>query len=587
MADNTWGQRSPEDPDAAPGQTPDALPDGQATATTSDLGRSFGNQRSDTTAQMPNQYRPEQAAPAVSTSAQNPAQASTTTPPLPPAQSAIGAALSGLPPTGSPAPGMSAPGLPTAAAPAPATSGERFAPGYNQMAAAAPVPQNVSQALPQNPAPADAIANSGPTAPPSVPPSVSSSGWSPLGATPSSPPVRTGQDAGVARYLPPVAPPESVAGKTTAAPAVEGTASRSGRWGWRALVSFVAGGIIAAAGFGAAQLAPSSETSAGTETAIAETAATTTTFAPRPATTQRDSGTVPLVPLDVDEPASFVAETLGPAVVQIDTELGVGSGVIYDDGLILTNNHVIQGSTQVRVQLADGSVLEGEVVGSDVKTDVGVVSVGPGLDLPRAQLALGEKAKVGQIAIAIGSPFDLQQSVTAGIVSAVDRPIPNTERGVVAMIQTDAPINPGNSGGALADRQGRVIGINTSIQTDGVSNANVGVGFAIPIDTAIRVADLLVAGEPIEPGFLGVSGDEPPGGEAGVVLVEVTPGSAAEGAGLLVGDRVLSLNGAPVTGFAELAGLVVANQAGDTVKLEIVRDEETIEVDVVLGINDN
>jgi S1-C subfamily serine protease len=211
------------------------------------------------------------------------------------------------------------------------------------------------------------------------------------------------------------------------------------------------------------------------------------------------------------------------------------------------------------------------------------VSVGPGLDLPIAQLATGQKAKVGQTAIAIGSPFDLQQSVTAGIVSAVDRPIPSTDRTFVAMIQTDAPINPGNSGGALADRYGRVIGINTSIQTDGLTAANVGVGFAVPIDTAIRVADLLVAGEPIQPGFLGVKGDDPQGGEAGVELIEITVGSAAEAAGLLVGDRVISVNEAPVTGFEELAGLVVANQAGDRVSIEIVRDGELIALDVTLG----
>lgn len=354
------------------------------------------------------------------------------------------------------------------------------------------------------------------------------------------------------------------------------------------MISFVAGGLLAAAGFAAAQISPATETASGTTTEVVQPSTTATTISESTtATTGRTSGTVPLVPPDVDEPASFVAQALGPAVVQIDTDFGVGSGVIYDDGLILTNNHVIEGAQLVRVKLSTGQVLDAEIVGSDPKTDVGVLSVGPGLDLPIAQLALGEKAQPGQIAIAIGSPFDLQQSVTAGIVSAVDRPIFNPEQGVVAMIQTDAPINPGNSGGALADRQGRVIGINTSIQTDGVTNTNIGVGFAIPIDTAIRIADLLTAGEPIEPGFLGVRGAEPPGGEPGVLLTEITVGSAAESAGLLEGDRVLSLNGAPVTGFAELAGLVVANQAGDTVTLEVIRDEELIVLEVVLGFNED
>ena len=223
---------------------------------------------------------------------------------------------------------------------------------------------------------------------------------------------------------------------------------------------------------------------------------------------------------------------LGPSVVQIETSFGIGSGVIYDENLILTNNHVVEGATAVTVRLSTGRVLDGEVVGTDPATDVAVVSVESDEALPQAELATGQKPQVGQLAIAIGSPFDLQQSVTQGIVSAVDRPIPNSETSVVAMIQTDAPINPGNSGGALADRFGRVIGINTSIQTDGFTTANVGVGFAIPIDTAVRIADLLAAGLPIEPGFLGVRGEEPADGEAGVVLTEITDGSAAETAGL-------------------------------------------------------
>ena len=234
------------------------------------------------------------------------------------------------------------------------------------------------------------------------------------------------------------------------------------------------------------------------------------------------------------------------------------------------------------MELADGRALEGDVIGADANTDIAVVSLGPDEDLPIAVLATGEKALVGQIAIAIGSPFDLQQSVTAGIVSAVDRPIPNGQS-VVAMIQTDAPINPGNSGGALADRRGRVIGINTSIQTDGLTSTNVGVGFAVPIDTAVRIADLLVAGEPIRPGFLGVRGQPPGTGEAGVEITEVTAGSAAEDAGLLVGDRVLSIDGVPVTQLDELAGLVLANQAGDTVVLEVIRDGAPLEIPAVLG----
>ena len=420
------------------------------------------------------------------------------------------------------------------------------------------------------------------------PPSVPNTGWSPLGATPTTPPIGAPQHpptlgrpaAGASPYLPPVAPPTDPVLAVTTPPEPR---ARS-RWGWRALVAFLAGGMVAAAGFGAARITLVEE--GATEAAPSTTVTETTT----PATRPEVRGTAPAPsaepPADV-EPAAFVAQVLGPSVVQIETSFGIGSGVIYDENLILTNNHVVEGATAVTVRLSTGRVLDGEVVGNDPATDVAVVSVDSDEPLPRADLATGQKPQVGQLAIAIGSPFDLQQSVTQGIVSAVDRPIPNSETSVVAMIQTDAPINPGNSGGALADRFGRVIGINTSIQTDGFTTANVGVGFAIPIDTAVRIADLLAAGLPIEPGFLGVRGEEPADGEAGVVLTEITDGSAAETAGLMTGDRVVSFNGAPVTEMVELAGLVLANQAGDAIVIEVVRDGELIEIEAVLGLREN
>ena len=234
------------------------------------------------------------------------------------------------------------------------------------------------------------------------------------------------------------------------------------------------------------------------------------------------------------EPAAYVSQVLGPSVVQIVTEFGLGSGVIYDQNLIMTNNHVIEGANQITVVLADGRHLDGTLVGSDVNSDVAVVRVPEGQNLTPATLATGQKAQVGQVAVAIGSPFELQQTVTAGIVSAVDRPVQTGRNEVyyMAMIQTDAPINPGNSGGALADRQGRVIGINTAIETGGASNTNAGIGFAIPIDTALRVADKLVAGQPIESGLLGVEGRVPADGSAGVEVTTVTAGSAAANAGV-------------------------------------------------------
>ena len=350
-------------------------------------------------------------------------------------------------------------------------------------------------------------------------------------------------------------------------------------WGWRALVTFVAGGLLTGGGFAVGQL--SSNEDAAIEAGVTPVSADVVP-APRP--------TLPLAPIplptdETAEPAELVAQLLGPSVVQINTSTGIGSGVIYRDGLILTNNHVIEGATTISVQLSDGRHFEGEVLGSDPNADIAVVSVGEGHDLPVATLATGEKAQVGQTAIAIGSPFRLQQTVTEGIVSAVDRPIPNG-RSYTAMIQTDAPINPGNSGGALADRFGRVIGINTAIQTGGTSNTNAGVGFAIPIDTALSVAERILANEPIESGFLGVTGGPSSDGSAGVEVTEVTPGTAADAAGLMVGDRILSIDGAPIGLFEELAGLVVARQPGDVVELEVVRNNELLVVHATLGQRD-
>ncbi len=344
-------------------------------------------------------------------------------------------------------------------------------------------------------------------------------------------------------------------------------------WGWRALASFMAGGALVAAGFvvGSRSAELEAVETAPTTTAPLNTVPSSTAPAPSAASGAEDR-----------DPAVVVAEQLGPSVVQIEIGDGVGSGVIYRDGLILTNEHVVRGATQVAVILRDGRILNGEVVGVEPDVDVAVITVGEGLGLPVAPLALDETPAVGSTAIAIGSPFRLQQTVTEGIVSAVNRPIPAGQV-YTPMIQTDAPINPGNSGGALANGEGRVIGINTAIQTRSFDNVNSGVGFAIPIDTAVSVADRLAEGEPILRGFLGVEGGPAVDGSAGVEIRSITPDSAAEEAGIEVGDRVLSVDGAPVTQIQELAGLVASREPGDVVALEVVRGEEQITVQVPLG----
>jgi S1-C subfamily serine protease len=223
------------------------------------------------------------------------------------------------------------------------------------------------------------------------------------------------------------------------------------------------------------------------------------------------------------------------------------------------------------------------VLGGDPATDVAVVNVDPPEDLAVATLGTGVEVVVGQLAVAIGSPFGLDQSVTAGIVSAVGRSS-ETPGGVIPAIQTDAPINTGNSGGALADRQGRIIGINDSIITGGGdSTGNLGIGFAIPIDLAKAVADRIVAGESTEAGFLGVEGVEATGGRAGAAIAAVSPGSPADEAGIEENDVVVAVDGLRVSSMIDLAAKIRTAQPGDTVILTVERDGQEIEIPVELA----
>ena len=296
--------------------------------------------------------------------------------------------------------------------------------------------------------------------------------------------------------------------------------------------------------------------------------------------------TAPSVPPPIrgsaSEPAAAVARALTPSVVQIETGVGLGSGVIYDaDGLILTAAHVVDGATgEVTVRLANGTRLDGEVVGTDDRTDVAVVQV-QGSGLTPASLAIGKRLRVGQTAVAIGSPFGLEGSVTAGIVSAIDRSVNVDGAASVSMIQTDAPINPGNSGGALADTRGRVIGINDAIRSD--SGVNSGVGFAIPIDTAASVAEALVNGEEPAIGFLGVSGTEPASGPGGALVLEVVPGSPAASSDLEPGDLITALDGRRVESMSDLGARIRAIAPGTDVTLTVERDGRTSEISVTLG----
>jgi S1-C subfamily serine protease len=295
-----------------------------------------------------------------------------------------------------------------------------------------------------------------------------------------------------------------------------------------------------------------------------------------------DPHTAPIVSASSEEPVADVAEALLASVVQIELERGgLGSGVIFDsNGRILTAGHVVTGVDTVLVRFANGDRVPGRVIGTDDANDIAVVEVDL-TGLPAAPLSLDEEPRPGQLAVALGSPWGLDSTVTSGIISAVDQAIEGPDGLPRLMLQTDASINPGNSGGPLADRYGRIVGINVSIYS--ASGANDGVGFAVPIDRAYRVARALIEGGTFEPGFLGVTIGPTDTGRAGSVITSLTPGTAAAGAGLQVGDVVVAVDGDPIGDWVELSAVVRNYAAGDAVELEVLRDGETLIIELELG----
>jgi putative serine protease PepD len=288
----------------------------------------------------------------------------------------------------------------------------------------------------------------------------------------------------------------------------------------------------------------------------------------------------PLLPGNAEEPVKAVARALGPSVVVIKTEEGLGSGVVYDpSGLIITNAHVVGTAKNVTVTLNDGRSVEGTVSGADAATDIAVVKI-DAPNLSAARLA-AQAPEVGDLVVALGSPFGLDQTITSGVVSAVNRAVDSGNGTTVNMLQTDAAINPGNSGGALANRKAEVVGINSMIYSE--TGANNGIGFAIPIARAKDIADHLVAGQKIEKASLGVSTKPATNGDAGAVVASVVAGSAAEKAGVQVGDEIVAVDGTAVKDPTQLAGAVAAHNPGDTVKLTVKRGGQQVDLSAALG----
>ncbi len=307
-----------------------------------------------------------------------------------------------------------------------------------------------------------------------------------------------------------------------------------------------------------------------------------------------------------DEPVARVASQVGPSVVQVNVEAtqntpfgpqsgeGVGSGVIYrNDGYIITNNHVVEGASEVSVAFADGTTERAEVVGRDPDTEIAVIRVDRN-DLPAASFNESEDLVVGQLAVAIGSPSGFESTVSAGVISGLGREFPEEftggrlERSLVDLIQTDAAISPGNSGGALVNRDGEIIGINVAYLPPAETGA-VNIGFAVPSDTAVSVADQLIETGEVSSPYLGIFTTDlsPEDAErfdlpvdSGAIVREVEPGSAADEAGVIRGDIIVALGDAPIEGSGDLLGALRDYQPGDTVDLTVVRDgnEQTLEV---------
>jgi putative serine protease PepD len=282
--------------------------------------------------------------------------------------------------------------------------------------------------------------------------------------------------------------------------------------------------------------------------------------------------------------AQAIANRWGPAAVLIETPDETGSGLIFDkEGHILTNYHVVDSGGAVTVRLANRRSTQAEIVGVDPVADLAVLHV----DVPAGELVVAprgraDSVRVGDLSIAIGNPLGLEGTLTVGHVSAVNRSLETADpygSVVDGVIQTDAAINPGSSGGPLFNGAGQVVGINTQIVT--VSGGSVGLGFAIPIGLAERIAHDLIADGVEERAFLGVAGA--PAGGAGVRVNFVAGRSAADRAGVREGDILLSIAGETVGSPAELNRVVHNHTVGDTVTLTIQRDGDQRELSAELG----
>lgn len=298
---------------------------------------------------------------------------------------------------------------------------------------------------------------------------------------------------------------------------------------------------------------------------------------------------------EFDKAISEVVEGITPSVVNIRVivkfqdifgrireEEGIGSGVIYaEDGYIITNNHVAGSAEELLVTLYDGSEYPAELVGADENTDVAVIKIEAD-NLKNASFTSIDSAKVGDLVIAVGSPFGLQQTVTMGLISAKGRDISVSQETLymVNLIQTDAAINQGNSGGPLVNSAGKVIGINTLILSP--SGASAGIGFAIPSDTVVNIAEQIIKYGKARIPFIGILMGENKTDIIGAYIENTTEGSPAENAGIKSGDIITEFDGIEVKTSFDLLAQILRRDVGDVVNIKIYRDGEYLNITLEL-----
>ena len=296
----------------------------------------------------------------------------------------------------------------------------------------------------------------------------------------------------------------------------------------------------------------------------------------------------PLKPGKGGTRASAVYAAASPAVVSVRTGGGAGTGFLIDDGgKIVTNAHVVGDSERVTVRFGEDESHDAEVLGTDPSSDLAVVSIDPD-DLPGGvkplRFADSRSVRVGDAAIAIGNPFGLDRTATEGIVSGIGRHIaaPNGFS-IDEVIQTDAPINPGNSGGPLLDAAGRVIGVNAQIATGG-SSGNVGIGFAVPSNTARQVVPRLEQGKRIDRAHLGVETSPASAvGDIGARIERVIPGGPAQRAGLREGDVIMRVGDKDVNDPSDVSSAISARKPGDEVEIQVERGGQVTKIEARLG----